>query len=584
MMKHLKYFFVIAIAIIVSGCATDIYTRTYHQSGVAYRVAGNYDAAIEQFKKAIEQDPNDPNNYDWLGLSYQEKSQYKDAVVWYQKAIAKGLTNSPTFSRLAQCYNKLNQYDDAILAGRRAIELDFTNEVAHFELACAFFKTKQYKNANKAYKKAIELDPKDPTYYNRWGYLLFRSGDYAGAAEQYKKAVSLRPNNTIYLSNLAYAYCNQGKYDDALDAFDKTISLMSFGGIGAEIQIVENYLVVTSVFDPSPAKRAGIKAGDKISKIDGKRTKKWKLNDVISAIKGQEGTKVVFSIKRKDTKKNLEIAVIREKVFLKEASSDISLRSYSLRHIGKKQESLKDAKQAYSLDSSYVWAQLALGAAYLDQGQYDEAIKLLSQMKDNVYARIFEATAHAKKGDFNKAVEIYTAIPEEKLSPKNVPLWSDRTVLLEAFKPFIASKVQNASSLKVQGRYKEALNELGNALKVSDDQESKKVFSEISAIMETDPKLSELPEEARKYALRGDVLTKQGKFEEAAKQYRKAVRAAPYIAKLYFNTAMIYGELKRFSQAIRNMKTYLNLAPEAPNARAAKDQIYKWEFMMEKGE
>ena len=31
------------------------------------------------------------------------------------------------------------------------------------------------------------------------------------------------------------------------------------------------------------------------------------------------------------------------------------------------------------------------------------------------------------------------------------------------------------------------------------------------------------------------------------------------------------------------MKTYLNHAPEALNARAAKDQIYKWEFAMEKG-
>jgi len=30
------------------------------------------------------------------------------------------------------------------------------------------------------------------------------------------------------------------------------------------------------------------------------------------------------------------------------------------------------------------------------------------------------------------------------------------------------------------------------------------------------------------------------------------------------------------------MKAYLSLASDAPNARAAKDQIYKWEFKMEK--
>jgi len=32
------------------------------------------------------------------------------------------------------------------------------------------------------------------------------------------------------------------------------------------------------------------------------------------------------------------------------------------------------------------------------------------------------------------------------------------------------------------------------------------------------------------------------------------------------------------------MNIYLELYPDAPDIRAAKDQIYKWEFMMEKGE
>ena len=203
-------------------------------------------------------------------------------------------------------------------------------------------------------------------------------------------------------------------------------------------------------------------------------------------------------------------------------------------------------------------------------------------MRESTSASILEATAYAKKGDFKKAINIYSVIPEEKLSPKNVPLWDDRTALLKALTPFIASKIETADRLKAQGRYKEALNELGDAMRIADDRISKDICKEIVGIMATDPGLSAIPEEARKYALRGDVLTEEGKFKDAVKEYRQAVQAAPYIAKLYFNAAMIYGELKEYPQAIRYMKTYLNLAPEAPNARAAKDQIYKWEFAMEK--
>ncbi|MBW2631753.1 MAG: tetratricopeptide repeat protein [Deltaproteobacteria bacterium] len=568
--------------LIVSGCVTNIYDQTYHQSGTAYYKAGNYDAAIEQYKKELEQDPDNSAKYFWIGLSYRNKKQYKDAVVWYQKSIAKDSTSSLVFASLARCYNELNQYDDAIAAGRRAIELDSNIIPAHFELACAFFKTKQHKNAVKAYKKAIELVPEYPPYYNRWGYLLMESGDYAGAAEQYEKAVSLKPNNIKYLSRLSSAYYKQGKYDEALDATNKAISTMSFVGLGAAIGIVNGYPVIKGTFESRPAQKAGIKAGDKIIRIDGKATKGLKPGEIISRLKGQEGTQVVLTIKREDSEKSLEATVMRERIFTAAASTGIGYRSFIQRHRGEKDESLKDAKQAYSLNSSDKWAQLAFGAASLYQERYGEAVQLLSVVKDSATARVLEATAYAKKGDFKKAIYIYSAIPEEKLSPKNVSLWSDRTALLDALKPFIASKMESAGRLKAQRKYKEALKELGEAMKVGDDKTSEEICGSIYRIMSIDPRLSVLPEEARKYALRGDVLTEQGKFEGAVKEYRKAVQAAPYIAKLYFNTAMIYGELKRFSQAIRNMKTYLNLAPEAPNVRAAKDQIYKWEFAMEK--
>jgi hypothetical protein len=56
----------------------------------------------------------------------------------------------------------------------------------------------------------------------------------------------------------------------------------------------------------------------------------------------------------------------------------------------------------------------------------------------------------------------------------------------------------------------------------------------------------------------------------------------PFTASLYFNTALIYGGHKNYPEAIRHMKIYLEMAPDAPNARAAQDEIYKWELQIEK--
>jgi len=622
MMKHLTYFLVLVAAVILSGCASDMarlsawdgyaaFQKGNYKSaienlktavsnepangdyqawlGAAYYKAGRYKDAIVHLKKATELQPNNAYNVGSLGSAYRDNNQYREAIQSYMKAINLKPTCGECFSAIAYCQIKLAHYDEAITAAKRANELKPNYAVAYKNLGWAYGKKRQYDEAFKALRKSIELDPKYAFAYSKYGDFLAEKSDYAAAAEQYQKAASLKTVNLTYLSKLVGAYYKQGRYDDAIETANKAIGLSAIN-LRSYIFIEDNYPTVKAPTKLTPtlkaglaaAKRVAIETGDRIIKINGQSTEGWSIEKAVKSIISPKGVNI--TIQRKGLDMPIEKVIKKESIILEEAATPLALRSLALIKKGKHEEAYKDIEKAYSLNSSDKWAQIALGAAHLDQGRYDESITFLSKVKENVGARIFEATAYAKKGDFNKAIEIYSTIPEEKLSPKDVPLWSDRTALLKTLKPFIASKMENAGGLKAQGLYKEALKELGDALKVSDDQESKAISSAISAIMEIDPKLSELPEEARKDALRGDVLTKQGKFEDAAKEYQRAIRAAPYIAKLYFNTAMICSEFKGYAQAIRSMKTYLQLAPEAPNARAVKDQIYKWEFMIEKGQ
>lgn len=63
-------------------------------------------------------------------------------------------------------------------------------------------------------------------------------------------------------------------------------------GIGITIQPTDDGLIVTSVFDDTPAKEAGLQPGDLIFEADGKKL------GTTSTITGEEGTKVVLKIKR----------------------------------------------------------------------------------------------------------------------------------------------------------------------------------------------------------------------------------------------------------------------------------------------
>lgn len=66
----------------------------------------------------------------------------------------------------------------------------------------------------------------------------------------------------------------------------------TFGGIGVVLGQRDKELVVIAPMDGSPGAKAGIKAGDKILKVDDKETKGRTLEDVVGTIRGKKGTSV----------------------------------------------------------------------------------------------------------------------------------------------------------------------------------------------------------------------------------------------------------------------------------------------------
>jgi tetratricopeptide (TPR) repeat protein len=95
------------------------------------------------------------------------------------------------------------------------------------------------------------------------------------------------------------------------------------------------------------------------------------------------------------------------------------------------------------------------------------------------------------------------------------------------------------------------------------------------------PTPPEMPDDAHRRVVRGELMLKDGQIDRALVEFNEALRIAPYMSKLYQNTAVIYGELKQYEQAIGQMRIYLQAAPETPDARTAQDQITKWEMRLE---
>lgn len=84
-----------------------------------------------------------------------------------------------------------------------------------------------------------------------------------------------------------------------------------FGGLGIEIAIRDELLTIVSPIDDTPAWRAGLKAGDRIVKIDGDLTRGITLAEAVKKLRGEPGTAVVLTILREEAKELLDISVTR---------------------------------------------------------------------------------------------------------------------------------------------------------------------------------------------------------------------------------------------------------------------------------
>ena len=71
---------------------------------------------------------------------------------------------------------------------------------------------------------------------------------------------------------------------------------------------------VTHIYDNSPAQEAGLKEGDKIVKVDDIEATSMELSELVTNIRGEEGTTVHLVIEREGESENLEFDVARAKV------------------------------------------------------------------------------------------------------------------------------------------------------------------------------------------------------------------------------------------------------------------------------
>ncbi|MBI3015216.1 MAG: S41 family peptidase [Candidatus Tectomicrobia bacterium] len=97
----------------------------------------------------------------------------------------------------------------------------------------------------------------------------------------------------------------------------------SFGGLGIEITVKDDQLTIVAPIEGTPASRVGLKAGDKIIRIDGESTKDMNLQEAVKRMRGPKGSTVTLTIVREGLPAPKDFTMTRDVIRIQSVRSRV---------------------------------------------------------------------------------------------------------------------------------------------------------------------------------------------------------------------------------------------------------------------
>ena len=200
-----------------------------------YSKLGMYKEAVDECKKLIRLDPNDPYPFIDLGSSCEDSGQIEKAIKYYRYAIKRFPTHSRCLSRLytnlGYCFEKYKKrHDAAIICYEKALELDPCNEWALNNIGSILkdrgkrkeslsYYLEAYKTCKQKYGSVCEKI----THNLAWAFYLCKN--YLMAWRIYGNLVNECPEKNYVLSDYGCVYYRMKNYEKALDLFEEARSI-----------------------------------------------------------------------------------------------------------------------------------------------------------------------------------------------------------------------------------------------------------------------------------------------------------------------------------------------------------------------
>ena len=153
-----------------------------------------------------------------------------------------------------------------------------------------------------------------------------------------------------------------------------------FEGIGAQLGLKDNRIVIISPLKKSPAETAGVRAGDFINKVNDVSTNSWTLSQAVSKIRGPKNTKVKLTLERNS--KEIEVTIVRQQIIVASVENSYE-KNIAILKVNQFGDNTNDEWDKAVQDISYKWSKKQIKGLVLDLrdnpgGYLDSSVYLAS--------------------------------------------------------------------------------------------------------------------------------------------------------------------------------------------------------------
>ena len=490
---------------------------------------GDIEKAVAIYEQLITKMPEDRRSRAALAKLYSKQSRHDEAISMWQSLLGVDPQNTQYRSGLVETFRAAGLFPDALEIIQKLIA-ENPSTAYYSQLARVYMVDNRFDDAVEAYRKATELTPNDWRVYEGLAQLYVQTGNLDTAEKTYKTALQLTRHDHEQRAinrQLAEIYLQESDLDEALKKMEVE-GVLTFEGLK---ELAQKYHKQGKL-------EAAVTAYKRAFRMN---TYKWYRKEIVQQLvhiyRKQGGLEEVLKKTDQADSPDSEIRVELQKTLAKEYME-----------AGEIEKAIKISSQIIAGNAEDHEFRVAFANFCTRQRLYDEAIVVLKALIESVpkntdYLYML-VNAYADSGSFSEAIalaqELCVEDPSRDRYARLARVYTRSNRIddaIEAYKEAISVEIPDESSI-----YQVTHQELGELyMKKGDYDAAEKVlkvlgednrllievyrhlgkWEEVLKQAEADGKLNivMLEELAEKHL-------RQGKLEQAAAAYKKALRMA----------------------------------------------------------